>query len=567
MAPAQFIKDRYKIVTTINHGSFGVVSLAKDTWKKNALVALKCIHKQADSFAIDEAKEEIAIHERLGAHKNIAALIDHFETDDDTYLIMEYYPEGDLYEAIRAEKGPRDTGYVLEFMLQLIEAVEYAHSKGVYHRDIKPENILIASDGSVRLADWGLASTIRENSEFGVGSERYMAPELFDKNIDYYDAEKADIWSIGICLLNILFSRNPFTIATQKDKLFMDYASNREAIFDIFPTLTSDVFAVLRHSLTIDPDNRSLALMREELLKVNIWTTDDEYFCDDDLEQLERAVSLESMVEEVAVNVEIPSVNVSAAPSTTSTAAAEPTAGLQPGRTPASLNFGTPMLMQSIVPTTVDREPLRTPTLLNSPESFSSSFSWNRTMQFTPPTLTYLPRAADRKKLAASGLSHVISQEESEPPMAAVSEEDEVFSMDSIGHALSQIEPSPSGTSETSSISSVPSLVQSQKDFVVGSTISKNRAFGESAPMPSVAIPKTTTLNMWNDPSFAAYDDEDEDELFKAIESSLPKMNKLHHFTSSFNKPKLVSAAQSRVAVAAGGAPAATGWKRSSWQD
>lgn len=561
MASAKFIKDRYKIVTTINHGSFGVVSLAKDTWKKNALVALKCIHKQADSFAIDEAKEEIAIHERLGTHKNIAALIDHFETDDDTYLIMEYYPEGDLYEAIRAEKGPRDTGYVLEFMLQLIEAVEYAHSKGVYHRDIKPENILIASDGSVRLADWGLASTIRENSEFGVGSERYMAPELFDKNIDYYDAAKADIWSIGICLLNILFSRNPFTIATQKDKLFMDYATNREAIFDIFPTLTSDVYAVLRHSLTIDPDNRSLSLMREELLKVNLWTTDDEYFCDDDLEQLERAVSLESMVEEVAVNVEIPSVNVSAAPATTSAAATEPTAGLQPGRTPASLNFGTPMLMQSIVPTTVDREPLRTPTLLNSPESFSSSFSWNRTMQFTPPTSTYLPRVADRKKPAASGLSHVISQEEPEPSMAAVSEEDEVFSMDSIGHAVSQIESSPSGTSETSSISSVPSLVQSQKDFVMGSTISKNRAFVETTPMPSVAIPKATTLSMWNDPSFAAYDDEDEDELFKAIESSLPKMNKLHHFTSSFNKSKPVPATQS------GGAPAATGWKRSSWQD
>lgn len=561
-APQQFIKDRYKIVTTINHGSFGIVSLAKDTWKKNALVALKCIHKQADSSAIDEAKEEISIHARLGSHKYIAALIDHFETEDDTYLIMEYYPEGDLYEAIRAEKGPRDTGNVLEFMLQLIEAVEYAHSKGVYHRDIKPENILIASDGSVRLADWGLASTIRENSEFGVGSERYMAPELFDKNIDYYDAEKADIWSIGICLLNILFSRNPFTIAAQKDKLFMDYASNREAIFDIFPTLTSDVFAVLRHALTIDPDNRSLALMREELLKVNTWTTDDEYFCDEDLEQLERAVSLESMDEQVAVNVEVPSVNVSAAPGTTPNAT-ESSIGYQPGQTPVSLKFGTPMLMQSIVPTTVDREPLRTPTLLNSPESFSSSFSWNRTMQFTPPNPTYFHRPAERKKHTASSLSHVISKDTS--GQLSISEEDEVFAMDGLGHALPQIEPSPSGTSETSSISSVPSLVQSQKDFVSGSTISKSRTFAE--PIPSDTIPKTTPLSMWSDPSFAAYDDEDEDELFKAIESSLPKMNKLHHFTSSFNKPKPVPAAAPSIASDAGQVPAATHWKRSSWQD
>lgn len=470
MSSQTFVNNRYKIVTTLNHGSFGVVSLAKDTWKKNQLVALKCINKAAESAAaIDESKEEIAIHERLGSHPYIAPILDHFETKNATYLVMEYYSEGDLYEAIRAGKGPEN---VLEFMLQLIDAVEYAHSKGVYHRDIKPENILIAADGSVRLADWGLATTVRNNSEFGVGSERYMAPELFDKNIDSYDSEKADIWAVGICLLNILFARNPFTIASYKDKLFLDFATNREALFDIFPTLTNDVFAVLRFALTIDPDNRSLDGMRNELFNVDIWTTDDEFYDEygDDF-ALEQSTSIESYDEdqETTTTAAVPVTVTPAAPVMMTTTTTNNTSNLS---IPTPASYGTPMLVNSIVATNVNREPLRTPTLITEPESLSSSFNWNRTLQFTPPNPTFFRQDTRGKPHASSRLSQVISKEPS-IPMEPVSEEDEVFSMDGLGHALSNID---STLSDTSSISSIPSLAQSQTTLEGGGiSISKSR--------------------------------------------------------------------------------------------
>ncbi|CDO51220.1 hypothetical protein DV495_001484 [Geotrichum candidum] len=269
------LNNRYSILSTINEGSFGVVSLAKDIMNKDALVAVKCIHKPAKPTDIDEAKEEIAIHQRLGnSHPYIASLLDHFETEDDTYLVMDYYGRGDLYDALRNNTFDMDT---TEFLFQLIAAVHFAHSKGVYHRDIKPENILLADDGTLKLADWGLATTIRDNTEFGVGSQRYMAPELFDMNLDSYDAEKADIWSIGICLINVLFARNPFEKATYSDKLFMDFAACREALYDIFPTLSSDGFNVMRHALAINPENRSLDNMVDELYNVESWIFDDYY--------------------------------------------------------------------------------------------------------------------------------------------------------------------------------------------------------------------------------------------------------------------------------------------------
>ena len=597
MASQQIINDRYKVVTVLNHGSFGVVSLAKDTWNRNALVALKCINKSKDAAAaIDEAKEEIAVHDRLGTHPFIASILDHFETPDSTFLVMEYYPEGDLYEAIRADKGPRDSGAILEFMLQLIDAVEYAHKKGVYHRDIKPENILIASDGSVRLADWGLSTTIRDNSEFGVGSERYMAPELFDKSIDSYDAEKADIWSIGICLLNILFARNPFTIASQKDKLFLDFAANRESLFDIFPTLSCDVFSVLRYALTLDPDNRSLENMRQELYNVSVWTTDDEYYYDEYLEKLERAVSLESFVEEAEEPPTVPTPVPGAVPVATVTVPTPVPASLPVPVAAAvpSVPTGTPLLL-SIVPTTVDREPLRTPTLLTAePESFSSNaFSWNRTMQFTPPNPTFF-RQDMRRKHGASRLSQVVSKDQDLSIESESEPENEVFAMDSLGSALpsSHIEQSPSATSDTSSISSVPSLVQSQNFSGAGHSISKARLHSEQPSVAEVAIPKNNIKNptlsssllqqpqqqsnnqhqfqhsagkSWSDVIFDDDEDFDENQLIQAL-SSMPKLpysNSSFMTASPHKQPPSAKPLQS-VAPAGSGAD---NWALSNWED
>lgn len=258
-----------------------MVSLAKDI-KTEELVAVKCLTKpsalSADGYTAEDLTEEFKYHSRLGSHPNIVNLIHHFETESHLFIVLEYCSNGDLYEAIRLGRGPLETEHVREFMLQLIDAVEHMHSKGVYHRDIKPENIFLTQEGSMKLGDFGLATTDEWSEESSVGSDRYMAPEQY---VGGYSPEKADIWAIGICLLNILFARNPFAIPTEDDLLFADFVRDRESLFDIFPTLSLDTFEVLRHCLALDPEDRNLSNVREAIERVVFWTTDDDDFLDE----------------------------------------------------------------------------------------------------------------------------------------------------------------------------------------------------------------------------------------------------------------------------------------------
>ena len=152
---------------------------------------------------------------------------------------------------------------------------------------------MIGEDWSIKLCDWGLATTTRNitnKNEFDIGSERYMAPELFDESIDHYDASKIDLWSIGIILLTLVFHKNPFQVANYSDKRFVQFASNREALFDIFSTMSGEMFSVTRYCLNIDPSNRDLQNLQNELTALKYFTIDEEYWASDyEDENLEEA--------------------------------------------------------------------------------------------------------------------------------------------------------------------------------------------------------------------------------------------------------------------------------------
>ncbi|VEU21030.1 DEKNAAC102021 [Brettanomyces naardenensis] len=322
------LHDRYVRVEGINEGSFGIVSLARDTLNNDSLVALKyntgrledfeafeqkeakssyanakIEHPDVDkSFVLKETYKEVNMLRKVGKHPNIAQLLETF----DTYIVLEYVARGDLHDAIQLGIAPVSTRDVVDVFMQLVSAIEHCHRFGVYHRDIKPENILIAEDWSIKLTDFGLATDSLWCTDFDVGSERYMAPELLEhSDIASYRADKVDLWSMGICLLNIVFGKSPFSSATSKDKLFLYFAANRETLFDIFPTMSYDLFGVLRHSLTIDPENRDLEQMKESLLKVEVLTYDYE-FEEGEEEEAERERQ-EEIEKEPATPVSIPS--------------------------------------------------------------------------------------------------------------------------------------------------------------------------------------------------------------------------------------------------------------------
>ena len=275
------LDGRYQTISPLNHGSFGMVFMAQDL-KTNESVAIKCITKRTAAsegcfdVAIDEKSEEFALHRHLGSYPNIVNLLHSFETDAHVYLVLEFCSQGDLYEAIRKGHGPLETEHVREFMLQLVDAVSYIHSKGIYHRDIKPENIFLTHDGVMKLGDFGLATTDKWSYEMTVGSDRYMAPEQFDSAGEGYSPADADVWAIGICLLNILFSRNPFTTPTEADPLFLDFSRDKQSLFDVFPSMSQDTYEVLVQCMNMDPKKRSLVGARDALERVVSFTTDDE---------------------------------------------------------------------------------------------------------------------------------------------------------------------------------------------------------------------------------------------------------------------------------------------------
>lgn len=272
---------RYQTISPLNHGSFGMVFMAEDL-QTNQTVAIKCLTKRTASddfgneFAVDDQSEELYCHRRLALHPNVVNLIDHFETEAHSYIVLEFCSQGDLYEAIRTGYGPLETEHVRSFMLELVDAVSYMHAKGIYHRDIKPENIFLSETGSMKLGDFGLATTDKWSYEMTVGSDRYMAPEQYDSAGAGYSPAQADIWAIGICLLNILFSRNPFTTPTESDPLFLDFSRDKQSLFDVFPSMSQDTYEVIVQCMNMDPSKRSLVGAKDALLRVISFTTDDE---------------------------------------------------------------------------------------------------------------------------------------------------------------------------------------------------------------------------------------------------------------------------------------------------
>lgn len=309
------LNSRYVKVADVSEGSYGIVSLAKDT-KVNKLVAVKYIYplnyKTSEQLNLsnttgratsspaklrsnaesgdkvqtrasilkalyEETAKEIRIHQILGNHPNVTNLIDNF----DSCLVLEYCPRGDLYEAVQNDLGPTTSQDIKDVFAQILTALEYCHSKLVFHRDLKPENILISEDWTIKICDWGLATTQREvtnKSEFDIGSERYMAPELFDTELDFYDAAKVDLWSVGVILLTLVFHKNPFQVANYTDKRFLQFSANREALFDFFSTMSGDMFSALRFCLNMDPTNRDLGSLRHELDNLKYFTMDEEYW-------------------------------------------------------------------------------------------------------------------------------------------------------------------------------------------------------------------------------------------------------------------------------------------------
>jgi serine/threonine protein kinase len=258
----------YEISAQIGRGGMGEVYQAKDT-KLGRDVAIKVLPEEfaRDADRVARFQREAKLLASLN-HPNIAAIYGLEEAEGTHFLVMELI-EGDTLRD-RIKSGPVPVEEALKLALQMAEALEAAHEKGVIHRDLKPANIKVTPEGKVKILDFGLAKAYvggQENispmdsptisaaaTQQGVilGTVAYMSPEQAKgKSVD----KRADIWAFGVVLFEMLTGRQLFTGETASETLASVMKSEPEWD-NLPPNLHPRIRLLLERCIEKDPKNR-----------------------------------------------------------------------------------------------------------------------------------------------------------------------------------------------------------------------------------------------------------------------------------------------------------------------
>lgn len=247
----------------------------------NPVFAVKLIHKgyatKHGRISTKQLQMEVSLHSHIGQHPNI---IEWFASGEDAiwrWIAMEYAEGGDLFDKIEADVGVRED-IAQVYFVQLVSGVSFMHSKGVAHRDMKPENILLSQDGSLKLADFGMATMFeykgqRKTSSTLCGSPPYIAPEILacgradrrSPSASKYAADLADVWSCGVILFVLLVGNTPWDEPSQSSWEFQEYVRSAGRSTDaLWARVPSEALSLLRGMMNVDPQKRfSFAKVRQ----------------------------------------------------------------------------------------------------------------------------------------------------------------------------------------------------------------------------------------------------------------------------------------------------------------
>lgn len=259
--PIGYMIEDLEIVKVLSIGAFGQVYMARNihTFKRYAVKSLP--HMGLDSRQLAFQQNEITLHSHLSEHPHIIRLERVVRTSEWTHAILEYGSEGDLFTAIIDKStyhGNHDL--IRNVFLQLIDAVKYSHDNHIFHRDLKPENILVFNGGrTLKLADFGLATTDTISTDYGCGSTFYFSPECQggldrQKRVGYATAPN-DVWALGIILINLSAGRNPWRLASLEDETFRAYLNDPKLLLKILP-ISSELNKILKRIFCLDPHRR-----------------------------------------------------------------------------------------------------------------------------------------------------------------------------------------------------------------------------------------------------------------------------------------------------------------------
>ena len=208
----RLLDERYEIQSVIGEGGMAVVYRALDQ-RLNRFVAVKIMREEM--AADEEFRRRFCAESQAVAmlsNPNIVAVYDVSHSDDLEYIVMELV-DGITLKQYMERKGAMAWREALHFSRQILKALAHAHERGIIHRDIKPQNIMLLRDGTIKVADFGIAALENEASEAAsdgqtIGSIHYMAPEQVRG--EFSDA-RGDLYSLGIVLYEMLTGQQPYT--------------------------------------------------------------------------------------------------------------------------------------------------------------------------------------------------------------------------------------------------------------------------------------------------------------------------------------------------------------------
>jgi len=247
------LMGRYELGRLLGQGTFAKVYYAK-TLKTGESVAIKVMDKEKilKVGMIEQIKREISVM-RLVRHPNIVRLYEVMASKSKIYFVMEYVKGGELFNKVA--KGRLKEEEARKYFQQLISAVDFCHSRGVYHRDLKPENLLLDENGDMKVSDFGLSALPEQFRQDGLlhtacGTPAYVSPEVITKK--GYDGAKADIWSCGVILFVLMAGYLPFLDAN----LMVMYKKIYKGDFKCPPWFSSEVRRLVVRLLDPSPRTR-----------------------------------------------------------------------------------------------------------------------------------------------------------------------------------------------------------------------------------------------------------------------------------------------------------------------
>src|SRR4051812_15893462 len=260
---------RYRVLRRLGRGGMADVYLAEDE-QLGRRVAIKILNERhaADEQFVERFRREATNAAGL-SHPNIVSIYDRGEAEGTYYIAMEYL-EGSTLKEIVTQRGPLPIAEAIGFTRDLLDALKFAHRKGVVHRDIKPHNVMCDAEGRVKVTDFGIARAgASQMTEAGsiIGTAQYLSPEQARGSaVD----RRSDLYSVGVVLYELLTGEVPFSGDTAVEIAMKHLSTVPKPPSTIRAEIPEPLDQIVLRALAKDPGERfqSAEEMDAELARV-----------------------------------------------------------------------------------------------------------------------------------------------------------------------------------------------------------------------------------------------------------------------------------------------------------